>query len=231
MASISDCAAARVTPGFSRPMMVSQNDPRWVNSCSNGPIGVIGVQNSASSGWANVSGITPRTSYEAPFSMIARPTIAGSAPIRCGQNPCARITTRLTAGRAVRRGECAASRGRRRQRVEEFPGVTRAADLRRIAEAGQREARARIPGDPLERLARTPPVLEVRIRADVLVEPLPRVVGPQHHQPVGLRVGQRPQQHRVDDGEDRGIRADAERQRERRDRGRRAAFFRRLRRA
>ena len=39
------------------------------------------------------------------------------------------------------------------------------------------------------------------------------------HEPVGLRVRQRPQQHRVDDAEHRGIGADAERQRDDRDGG------------
>src|SRR6185503_2543484 len=36
----------------------------------------------------------------------------------------------------------------------------------------------------------------------------------QHHQLIGLPERKRPQEHRVDDGEDRGVGADAERQRE-----------------
>ena len=121
----------------------------------------------------------------------------------------------LAAGLAVGRGESPASRGRHAERVEEVGCHPAAADLRRVTAARQRHARAKVRRHPLERRARTPPVLEVRIRADVLVEPLTRVVGPDHHQPVGLRVGKRPKQHGVDDGENRGVRSDAERQRQR----------------
>ena len=39
---------------------------------------------------------------------------------------------------------------------------------------------------------------------------------PEHHQPVGLLVRQRPQDHAIDDAEDRGGRPDPEREREHR---------------
>ncbi len=106
MASISDWAAARVTPGFSRPMTVSQYDPRALNSSLNCPTGASGTQNSASSGWAKPSGITPSTSCETPLSMIVRPMMDGFAPNRRVHSPCERITTRsppacpLTAAKA-----------------------------------------------------------------------------------------------------------------------------------
>ena len=52
--------------------------------------------------------------------------------------------------------------------------------------------------------------------------PRNRVLACQHvagrDEPVGLMVGQWPQQHRVDDAEDRGVGADTERQRQHRDR-------------
>ena len=75
-------------------MMVSQYDPRELNSCSNRPTGASGTQNSASSGWAKLSGITPSTSCETPLSMIVRPIMDGFAPNRRVHSPCARITTR-----------------------------------------------------------------------------------------------------------------------------------------
>ena len=37
---------------------------------------------------------------------------------------------------------------------------------------------------------------------------------PDHHQPFGIRIGQRPEQQRVDDAEDCGVGADAQRQRD-----------------
>src|ERR1700751_5471533 len=41
----------------------------------------------------------------------------------------------------------------------------------------------------------------------------------ERHQPIGIRIGQRVEQHRVHDGEDGGVGADAKRQRENRNRG------------
>ena len=54
------------------------------------------------------------------------------------------------------------------------------------------------------------PIVERRIRRNILVETLPRIVNPDHHQPFGMRVGQRPPQHPVDDAEDGRVRAGAE---------------------
>ena len=68
----------------------------------------------------------------------------------------------------------------------------------------------------LEGRALAAPVVEVRIRADVLVVSLPWVVGPQHHQAIGRRVRERLQQDGIDDGEDGRVRADSERERKHR---------------
>ena len=42
-------------------------------------------------------------------------------------------------------------------------------------------------------------------------------VGPEAHDAIGVGIGQRPQQHRIDDAEDRGVRADAECERQHRE--------------
>ena len=52
-----------------------------------------------------------------------------------------------------------------------------------------------------------------------LLYPCRRVVGPQHHQAIGRRVRERPQQDGTDDGEDGRVRADSEREREHRGSG------------
>src|SRR5439155_748515 len=63
------------------------------------------------------------------------------------------------------------------------------------------------------------PVLEVGVRDERPVAARPRL--PQHHQPVRLAVGQGREHHAVDDAEDRGVGADAERQGDHRDGGER----------
>jgi len=64
----------------------------------------------------------------------------------------------------------------------------------------------------LEAAALSAPVGERQIRRDVLVESLPRVVNPDHHQPLGVWVRKRPEQHAIDDAEDCRICADTQRQ-------------------
>ena len=205
-------------PGFSRPMTVSQYDPRRVEQLFELPdrgerhpeLRVFGMGEAL--GHHAEHFVRDAVEHDRPADNgRVRAEPARPQPVRENHDA-------LPAGLPVGRSEAPASRGRHAERVEEVGCYSAAADLRRVAAARQRHARARVRRHPLERRARPPPVLEVRIRGDVLVEPLTRVVGPDHHQPVGLRVGKRPQQHGVDDGEDRRVRSDAERQRHRRDR-------------
>ena len=65
-----------------------------------------------------------------------------------------------------------------------------AADLRRVTDFGQRITAAGVGGETLERRVLAPPVVEVRIGPDILVETLSRVVGPQHHQPIRVWGGE-----------------------------------------
>ena len=69
-------------------------------------------------------------------------------------------------------------------------------------------------GHPLKGFVLIAPVLEIRIRGDVLADTLPPVVHPDHRQLLRLRIGQRAPQHAVDYAEDGRVRADAERQRQ-----------------
>jgi hypothetical protein len=120
----------------------------------------------------------------------------------------------LAAGLTVRSSEGASLQRLHTHRLEEFMGDASAADLRRIAALRQRDARAEVAGHPLERLTRAAPVVEIRIGSDVLVEALPGVVRPHHHQAVRVRVGQRLQEHAVDHREDGRVRADAQAERQ-----------------
>ena len=70
-----------------------------------------------------------------------------------------------------------------------------------------------------ERLVQLAELEELRRRDPELVEAHGREAAGQEHQLLGLRVGQRAQQHAVDDREDRGVGADAQGQREDRDQG------------
>ena len=120
----------------------------------------------------------------------------------------------FTAGQAIGFGERPADRRRHAHRLEELGRDAQSAELRRVAVARQRHAGPEYPRHPIERSAGAPPIQEIGIGADVLVESLARVVGPQHHQPVGLRKRERPQQHRVHHRENRRVGADAERERQ-----------------
>src|SRR5690606_32688519 len=66
-------------------------------------------------------------------------------------------------------------------------------------------------GHLLDAAALGAPVDEVRIGGDVLLDALPWIAEPDAHQPIGLRVRQRPQQDAVHDAEDGGGDADAQR--------------------
>ena len=69
--------------------------------------------------------------------------------------------------------------------------------------------------EPLEGLVHLLEVLEVRRRHRVARPSLLGRVAPDVDEPIAVAVGQRLDQHAVDDGEDRAGRADAERERER----------------
>ena len=75
----------------------------------------------------------------------------------------------------------------------------------------------RVGADRGERLVVVAELDELRQRHPELVEPEPRELAGDVLQPIRLRIGQRPQQHAVDDAEHRRVGADAERERQDRD--------------
>ena len=111
----------------------------------------------------------------------------------------------LVPGGRVLLDEPAAERGLHVHSGEERRGHPRAAQLRRITGARQADARARVRGKLFEAAALSSPVCERQIRRNVLVEALARVVDPDHHQPLGMRVWKRPEKHAVHDAEDRSV--------------------------
>jgi len=110
-----------------------------------------------------------------------------------------------------------AQRGRGAQQRGEVAGDADDVELARIAAAGQRHGGGLHHGEPLQRAALAPPVVEIAVGDRQLVGQAGRlrqrrVRGPRHHQPAGVAERRRLEQRRVDDAEDRGVAADAERQ-------------------
>ena len=86
--------------------------------------------------------------------------------------------------------------------------------------AGERRTPAGDDRDLLEEAGFAPPVGVVAGRGPFVGRTAARPqVLPDHHEPLRMRIGQRPEQDGVDDGEHRGVGADAERDRQDRDRG------------
>ena len=65
-----------------------------------------------------------------------------------------------------------------------------------------------------EALALRAPLIDVSVRRSALTKSLCRNLGPEHRQLLGRLIRKRPQEHGVEHAEDRGVRANAERERE-----------------
>ncbi len=74
-------------------------------------------------------------------------------------------------------------------------------------------------GEAIEGPASPPPFQEIRRRRRIAGFAAPCLVRESRHEPVGFAVGQRAEEDRIDDGEDGGVRADAEGQGRDRHRG------------
>ena len=90
-------------------------------------------------------------------------------------------------------------------------------DAQRPIAGGEVDLAGRERADRRERLVDLAKLEILRRRHPELSEPERRKLRGQVHQLFGLGIAQRPQDHAVDDREDRGIRADAQRQRQDRD--------------
>ena len=95
--------------------------------------------------------------------------------------------------------------------VASWPGT-----LFRLAVAGEIEAAIEEGRHVSEDLVLFLPVSEVAEVDDVLIGTTALSLFPHEHEPFGIRVRKAAQQHRIDDAEDRSVRADTERERKQR---------------
>ena len=121
-----------------------------------------------------------------------------------------------TSARVVRRHECSAERGLRLQHVEDRAAHAPDGDLRRVADAGEVGGQHDVLSHRLERSRVLAPVFEVPFvdlqRGHAIRELPPDLT--HRDQALRLAVGQRLEQHAVDDRKHGRGRADGERQRE-----------------
>ena len=163
-------------------------------------------------------GSTPITVYGVALMRIVRPTTAGSPPKRRVHKPWLIMAAggvpacvHLVPGERASHQRRDAEDGRIPLR-DDF-----AAHALRLAVAGEIEVAAREERDLVEHLLRRGERPVLRVRPDgLVVDAGTLALRHQHvheHQPLGVGERQRLEQHGVDDGEDRGIGADAERER------------------
>ena len=101
--------------------------------------------------------------------------------------------------------------------VKKMRRDTCAPDLDRVSDAGERGRSARLSGHGVEDGVVPLPVEEVQGRDAVAVAA--RRFFEDADDPVGIPIGQRPEQNAIDETENRGVRADAQCERENRDGG------------
>ena len=116
----------------------------------------------------------------------------------------------------VRREEAAHHR-RDAEHLEEFRrGANHVREVRGVTD-DHCPAAPPVVGQRRERRGPSPPVHDVRERHDRGPRPFRRPGRRERHDAIGIGKGQRLEEHGIDDGEDRGIGADAERQHEHRE--------------
>ena len=159
-------------------------------------------------------GSTPMISCGSPVSMMRWPIAEGLRPKRRFHNSSLMNTTRAAFGTSSC-GEVAAKHGCGLQHGEVLVAHLLAVQRLGLGVAGERRTPSADRCHALEHCALGAPVDEVARRRPLVGGPAARThVLPEHHQPIRGPVRQRPDQQRVDDGEDGGVGADAERDRE-----------------
>ena len=208
-------ALSSVTSRFNRPTTSRNRKPRWLK-----PAGSGGRSDQTLAGRENFtrSETTPTTVWGRPFNRISRPMSVGSLAKARAPEPFAQHDG---GGRRpfVRRKKCPARHRGDAEHVEERRRDELAIDALdpAVGSLEQRTA-AKIRRDRRGRLERSVPLLHItqvdraHRRASGRRTPLP-----DHHQPIGLGVGQRAQHRRVGEREHRAVGADPERQRQYRD--------------
>jgi hypothetical protein len=121
---------------------------------------------------------------------------------------------RVGPGQVVFGAEVAAEQRSHPEEVEEVGRDDAGLDALRFGAAQQRERHRVVLDEAFERLAGGPVVEQLLLgEADARRGRLRQRLA-QYNEPLGLAVGERPEQHAVHDAEDRGVGADAERERE-----------------
>ena len=174
-----------------------------------------GCHRSAFCGNLKPSGITPMTTDGMSLTRIVRPTIAGIAAVAVLPDAAAeqhdrrrRLGDRLQAGsrgRGPAPGRCSLNALAETNAPLKRSGA-RPSSLTFMVAAG-------VGGQRRERLRRGAPVLEVEV-GDAHVAIAHRIARAERHDPIGIVERQPANQDGVDEGEDRGIHADAESQRD-----------------
>ena len=162
------------------------------------------------SGTCSVAGMTPMISCGRPFRVIVLPSTSAAPPNLALPQSVREQHDPVVARRFVRLGEEPADQRPHAHDVEEVRRRLRALQAFRLVGARQVERGVGETGHDGKRRVLVPPVPVVRTGRDVFLDPLPPVVDPDHRDAIRLRIGQRAQQHAVEDAEHGGVDADAE---------------------
>ena len=203
-AAVRPAARAAVTPGRSRADDRHEVAGPVARRCRADRAPAAPRSASAATGDRTPAGITPTTSRDRPSTTIDRPTTPGSAPKRVRHSASLRSTTRVARRLILAGAEDAAERRRDAEDAEQLGGHARAGDAHRRAVAGQREHVAVGVGGDVHR----------RQRAPRRGQPAAGIHGVGGHQPFRRRIRQPRHEDAVDEREDRGGGADAERERQ-----------------
>jgi hypothetical protein len=112
-----------------------------------------------------------------------------------------------------------ANEGGRAERFEEAVGDEAGGDVLGIAGPGEIHADGEVPAHRLSETALRPPVEEVRFGDGAVGDAVAAVGVPDPDDPLGIAEGERLEQDAANHAEDRGVGADAERERQERGRG------------
>ncbi len=160
----------------------------------------------------NVDGSTPTTSNDSPFSAMVLPTTPGLAPNRRSQRPPVSTATRCDP-------HCSSCRTKPRPSAIGVPSASnkpletnRVGQPLRVPAASQVERTREVGLDPIERAGALTIAIEIRRRRGGR-PPAHAFHGLDRDQPVGMAVGQRPEQQRVHHAEHHAVGADPDAER------------------
>ena len=183
---------------------------RKMSAAGSAPIRITGLK-------LKSAGITPTMVRGRPSMVRDCPTIAGSAlnDVRHSRSLTIALWSSSAAASPVRPKERAAACGTDAQRGEEIRADLERGHLLRLAASGELRVDRVVGGETLERGgARAQPLVrDGRPGPEHLDADRGLLRRRDHDEPIGIGIGQRTPEHAVGDGEDRGVEADAERER------------------